>query len=303
MAFFYEEIEMDKVLGDKKAVAIFVLPAFLIYAAIVIVPLFISAFYSTFEWDGIGEKIFIGLENYRILFVEDRHFITSVGNSFTLTLLTLFIQLPLAIILALILANGVKGEGFFRTVLFIPVMLSAVVIGHLFRRIYEPNFGFLNVFLINLGLDNLATPWLGNMKTALYAASAPIIWQWIGYHMLLLYAAAKSVPIELNEAAKLDGANGFQRAVKIILPLMTPVIKICIVMLVIGSLREFDMIFTMTGGGPAHASEMPSTLMISTLFSRYQYGYGSSMAVFIVIECLLLTVVIQRVFKTTDVTY
>lgn len=294
---------MDKVLGDRKAVAVFVLPAFLIYAAIVIVPLFISAFYSTFEWDGIGEKIYIGLENYRILFMEDRHFITSIGNSFTLTLLTLFIQLPLAIILALILANGIKGEGFFRTVLFIPVMLSAVVIGHLFRRIYEPNFGLLNVFLSNIGLDKLVTPWLGNMDTALYAASAPIIWQWIGYHMLLLYAAAKSVPLELNEAAKLDGANGFQRALKIILPLMTPVIKICIVMLVIGSLREFDMIFTMTGGGPAHASEMPSTLMISTLFSRYQYGYGSSMAVFIVIECLLLTVVIQRVFKTTDVTY
>jgi len=294
---------MDKVLGDKKAISVFVLPAFLVYAAIVIIPLFISAYYSTFEWDGIGEKIAIGLENYRILFFEDRHFIKSIGNSLTLTILTLLIQLPLAIILALILANGIKGEGFYRTVLFIPVMLSAVVIGHLFRRIYEPNFGLINVFLNSIGLGKLAKPWLGNMNTALYAATAPIIWQWIGYHMLLLYAAAKSVPQELREAAKLDGANGIQRAFKIVLPLMTPVIKICVIMLIIGSLREFDMIFTMTGGGPAHASEMPSTLMISTLFSRYQYGYGSSMAVFIVIECLLLTLIIQKVFKTSDVTY
>ncbi len=294
---------MDKVLGDKKAIAIFVLPAFFIYVAIVIIPLFVSAYYSTFQWDGIGEKIAIGLDNYKTLFFEDRYFIKSIGNSFTLTLLTLLIQLPMAIILALILANGIKGEAVFRTILFIPVMLSAVVIGHLFRRIYEPNFGLINIFLQNIGLDNLARPWLGDMKTALYAASAPIIWQWIGYHMLLLYAAAKSVPQDLREAAKLDGANSIQSSFKIVLPLMTPVIRICVIMLVIGSLREFDMIYTMTGGGPAHASEMPSTMMISTLFSRYQYGFGSSMAVFIVIECLLLTMIIQKVFKTTDVTY
>jgi raffinose/stachyose/melibiose transport system permease protein len=294
---------MDKVLGDKKAIAVFVLPAFFIYVTIVIIPLFISAYYSTFQWDGIGEKIAIGLDNYKTLFFEDRYFIKSIGNSFTLTLLTLLIQLPLAIILALILANGIKGEAIFRTVLFIPVMLSAVVIGHLFRRIYEPNFGLINIFLQNIGLENLAKPWLGDMKTALYAASAPIIWQWIGYHMLLLYAAAKSVPQDLREAAKLDGANSIQCSFKIVLPLMTPVIRICIIMLVIGSLREFDMIYTMTGGGPAHASEMPSTMMINTLFSRYQYGLGSSMAVFIVIECLLLTLIIQKIFKTTDVTY
>lgn len=294
---------MDKVLRDKKAIALFVLPAFLLYAAIVIVPMIASVYYSTFQWDGIGEKIAVGLENYRIMFFEDRTFIRSVGNSFILTIFTLLIQLPLAALLALIMANGIKGEGFFRTALFIPVMLSAVVIGSLFRRIYEPNFGLLNIFLQNVGLENWTRAWLGELDTALYASIVPIIWQWIGYHMLLLYAAAKSVPQELKEAAKLDGATGFQSAVRIVLPLMTPVIKICVTMLIIGSLRQFDMIFTMTNGGPAHASEMPSTLMINTLFARYQYGYGSSMAVFIVLECLALTLIIQRAFKTTDVTF
>lgn len=111
--------------------------------------------------------------------------------------------------------------------------------------------------------------------------------------MLLLYAAAKSIPQDLRDAATIDGANAFQTSIKIVIPLMTPVLKICVIMLIIGPLREFDMIFTMTRGGPAHASEMPSTLMISTLFSKYQYGYGSSMAVFIVIECLILTVIVQ----------
>jgi len=294
---------LEKILSDKKAILVFVLPAFIIFCGIVILPMFISTYYSVFKWDGIGEKIFIGLANYSKLFLNNSNFLKSLGNTVTLTLLTLLIQLPMALLLGIILATGIKGEAFFRTVYFIPVMLSAVVIGHLFRRIYDPNFGLLNILLQSIGLESWARPWLGDMDTALYAATVPIIWQWIGYHMLLLYAAAKSIPQELRDAAKIDGANAFQTSFQIVIPLMTPVLKICVIMLIIGSLREFDMIFTMTGGGPAHASEMPSTLMISTLFSKYQYGYGSSMAVFIVLECLILTVIIQKIFKTADVTY
>ncbi len=294
---------MEKVLSDKKAILVFVLPAFILFCGIVIVPMFISVYYSFFEWDGIGEKVFNGIANYRSMFIDNSSFLKSLGNTLKLTLLTLFIQLPMAMVLGIILASGIKGEGFFRTVYFIPVMLSAVMIGHLFRRIYDPNYGLLNMLLTSIGLESFARPWLGDMDTALYAATVPIIWQWIGYHMLLLYAAAKSVPGELRDAARIDGANALQTSFRIIIPLMGPVIKICVIMLIIGSLREFDMIFTMTGGGPAHASEMPSTLMISTLFSKYQYGYGSSMAVFIVVECLILTVIIQKIFKTSDVTY
>lgn len=294
---------MDKVLGDRKAISLFVLPAFLLFCGIVIVPMFVSLYYSFFQWDGIGDRIFIGMDNFRNLFFGKGYFSKSIKNSLVLTIMTLLIQLPLALVLGIVLATGVKGEGFFRTVYFIPVMLSAVVIGHLFRRIYDPNFGILNTLLASAGFDSLARPWLGDMQSALYAAMAPIIWQWVGYHMLLLYAAAKSVPPELREAAKIDGAGSLQTAVKVVIPLMTPVIKISMVMLIIGSLKEFDMIYTMTGGGPAHSSEMPSTLMISTLFSRYQYGMGSAMSVFIVLECLLITLLFQKAFKTADVTY
>jgi raffinose/stachyose/melibiose transport system permease protein len=294
---------LEKILGDKKAISVFVLPAFILFCGIVILPMFISIYYSVFKWDGIGEKIFIGFANYSNLFLNNSHFVKSLSNTATLTLLTLLIQLPIALLLGIILASGVKGEAFFRTVYFIPVMLSAVVIGHLFRRIYDPNFGLLNNLLQSIGLGSWARPWLGDMNSALFAATVPIIWQWIGYHMLLLYAAAKSVPQDLRDAAQIDGANAFQTSIRIVIPLMKPVLKICVVMLIIGSLREFDMIFTMTGGGPAHASEMPSTLMISTLFSKYQYGSGSSMAVFIVIECLILTLIVQRIFKSADVTY
>lgn len=310
---------MDKILGDKKAIIAFVLPAFIVFAAIIILPMFISTYYSFFDWDGIGEMKFIGLQNYKTMFVGNSArseggfwqtltsgrnvFLRSVGNTLILTTLTLVFQLPIAILLGIVLARGVKGEGAFRTIYFIPVMLSSVVIGHLFRRIYDTNFGLLNTFLTNIGLENWTRPWLGDMKTALFAAAVPIIWQWVGYHMLLVYAAAKSVPQDLMDAARIDGANALQTTFKVTLPLIAPVLKICTVMLIIGSFKEFDMIFTMTGGGPAHASEMPSTLMMSTLFNSYQYGYGSAMVVFILLECLLVTLLVERVFKTADVTY
>ncbi|MGL1893462.1 MAG: sugar ABC transporter permease [Spirochaetaceae bacterium] len=290
---------MDKVLRDKKAILIFVLPGLVLYLSIVIVPMFTSMYYSLLDWNGFGEKTFIGLKNYAELFTgQEPGFTKSVQNAFYLTTLTLLLQLPMALILALILSSGVKGESFFRTVYFIPVMLSAVVIAMLFQRIYDPNYGLLHMILLKLGLDDWAkVTLLGNTKTAMTAASFPILWQWVGYHMLLLYAGAKSVPTELREAAKIDGAGPITTSLKIVLPLMAPVLKVCIVMLVIGSIREFDVIYTMTKGGPVNSSQMPSLVMISTIFSKYKYGMGSAMAMVIVLICLLVTGVLQKAFK------
>lgn len=293
---------MDKVLRDKKAILLFVIPAFLVFIGIVIVPMFSSTYYSLLEWDGYGEKTFVGLRHYITLFTgKDAAFNKAVGNAFYLTSLTLFLQFPVALILALILSSGVKGEGFFRTVYFIPVMLSAVVIGMLFQRIYDPNYGLLNIVLKSIGLESLAAVTiLGDVRTAMTAASFPILWQWVGYHMLLLYAGAKSVPVELREAAKIDGAGPVTTAFRIVIPLMAPVMKVCIIMLIIGSIREFDMIYTMTKGGPVNSSQMPSLIMIETIFRRYKYGAGSAMAMTIVIICLAVTGIIQRVFKSAQ---
>lgn len=298
---------MDKLLRNPRTILLFLLPALVLYVGIVILPLGISGAFSALSWDGIGAPSFVGLENYGTLLGLGRSASGSFGkalaNSLVLTVLTLLIQIPLALVLALVLAKGVKGEGFFRTAFFMPVILSSVVIGLLWRRVYDPHFGLLMAFFKAVGATAPTTSFLGDEKTALYAVCAPIIWQWIGYHMLLLYAAAKAVPVELREAAILEGAGEALLARKVTIPLMAPVIKICVTLAVIGSVKTFDLVFVLTNGGPAHASEVPSTLMVTTLFKKYQYGLGSAMAILIVAVCLVLTVLIHALFRTQEQTY
>ena len=295
---------MDRVLRDKKALVIFVLPAFLFFAGIVIIPLAVSSYYSLLKWDGMGQATFIGLKNFERLFLTNVDgFPNSIIHSAIFAFLSVFVQLPLALFFALILSKGIKGEGFFRTVYFIPVTISMVAIGQLWLKIYNPDYGMLNAALKGIGLESLANPWLGNQRTALLAVFVPGVWQYIGYHMLIMYAAAKSIPDDIRMAAKIDGASDSVIDLKITIPLIMPTIKVCIIFALVGSLKIFDLVYVMTAGGPAHATEVPSTLMFSTIFSKYQYGYGSSMAVFIVIECLVITVLVKRFLKTDDISF
>lgn len=289
---------MDRVLRDKKAICLFVLPAFIVFFAMVIVPIFMSGYYSLLKWDGIGEGTFIGLKNYVEIFTKNKYFPKSLLNSFILALLSVFIQLPISLTLALILARGIKGEKFYRTVYFVPVIISTVVIGELWKRVYDLDYGILNSLLQNIGLGHLRQSWLGNEKTALIAVFVVIVWQYIGYHMLLMYSSAKTIPEELYEAAKIDGAGELTTAFKITIPLMKPILNICVTYAIVGSLKVYDLVAVITKGGPMHASEVPSTLMYTTIFFKNQYGPGSAMAIFIVLECLLFTLIVQKVFKS-----
>lgn len=292
---------MDKVLRDPKAIAFFVLPGLLLLLSFVFVPMFMSMYYSLLSWDGFSEPVLTGLTNFQNLFNPD--FGTTVMNIGTLTVLTLLIQIPLALILALILSQGYKGFETFRTMYFIPVILSSVVIGLLWKRIYDPNFGLFNGILAFFQGSPVKEAWLGNPDTAMFAASAPIVWQWIGYHMLLLFAALAAVPKDLREAATIDGAGPVRTAWYILIPLIKPVIRICIVLAVIGSMKAFDIIYVLTNGGPGHASELPTTLMVKTIFKSSDYGSGSAIATFIVAACLGLTVLIQKIFKVEELEY
>jgi len=292
---------MEKILRDKKAIFLFVFPAFFVFVVIVLLPIVVSIYYSLLDWDGISKGIFIGLKNYKDLFIRNTDgFILAVRNSFILALLSVFIQLPISLFLALVLSREVKGVKFYRTVYFIPVILSTVVIGQLRMKIYNPDYGLLNFLLTKIGLQSLTNQWLGNPKTALMAVFVPIVWQYIGYHMLLMYTSAKSIPTDIYEAAKIDGATESQIAFKITIPLMKPMLKVCVTFAVIGSFKTFDLIYVLTNGGPLHASEVPSTLMYNMIFFRYRYGYGSAMAVFIVAEALIGTLIIQKLFANDD---
>jgi len=293
---------MDKVLSDKKAIIFFLFPALIFFVLIVFLPIFISGYYSTLDWDGLSKPVFVGLQNYKELFANTTGgFVLSIKNSLLFVLVSVFIQLPISLFLALVLANGVKGEKFFLNVYFIPVIISTVVIGQLWMKIYNPDYGLLNSFLKSIGLGSMAKTWLGDPTTALGASFVPTLWQYIGYHMLLMYAAIKSIPTDIYEAAKLDGASGIKMAFKITIPLIKPMLKVCVTFSVIGALKIFDLVYVLTNGGPNHASEVPSTLLVNNIFVRSMYGYGSAIAIFIILECLILTGVIQKFFKVDDV--
>ena len=291
---------MQKMLGNKKAYWIFVIPALVIYLVMAFVPIAISGYYSTLQWDGIWEKIFIGIGNYLKL-IKDEAFLASARNSLILAVASIVGQLVPALFFALVLARNVKGEKVYRTIYFIPVLLSTVVIGQLFLKIYNPDYGALNAILRNFGFKG--EDWLGDKRFVLAASFFPIVWQYIGYHMLILYTGIKSVPSDIYEAAQIDGANERQMAFHVTIPLIKSTMKVSLTFAVIGSLKLFDLIWVLTKGGPLHASEVPSTLMYTSIFSRMEYGIGSAMAIFIVLECLVFYFLIEKCFKVENITY
>ena len=290
---------MKKVYSNKLHLIIFLLPALLLFCGVLIAPIGASFYYSLFDWSGFGaQKTFIGLSNYKELFTSDSiNFMKALGNSLLLAALSVFLQLPLALGLALTLGKKIKGERAFLSVYFMPVLISTVVIGQLWLKIYNQDYGILNVFLRSIGLENLTRIWLGKKETALGAAFVPILWQYVGYHMLLLYAGVKSVPAELREAAMLDGASDGKVNRYIVLPYIKPILRISVIFAVTGSLKSFDLIYVLTNGGPLHATEVPSTLMISMLFLRNRYGMGSTIAVMLIVLCFAFALLISAIFR------
>ncbi len=277
------------------AIAVFVFPALILYLAMVIIPIFVSGYFSTLEWNGVGKSIFVGLRNFTELFIGNTDgFVRSVINSFILAALSVFIQLPVAMLIALTLAWGAPGEKLFRRIYFFPVIISTVVICELWIQVYDLNYGLLNAFLRATGLGSFARAWLAEPEMALFSVFLPIVWQYMGYHMLLYYAGIQSIATELFEAARIDGASFWQTAMRITIPLLRPVIRITLVFAIVGSFKLFDNVYIMTGGGPLHATDVPSMVMYNTIFRKYRYGYGSSMAMFIIIESFLFSLLVQR---------
>ena len=292
---------MKKLYSNKWHILVFLLPALVLFCGVLIAPIGASAYFSLFDWNGLGEKIYIGFSNYKELFTSDAiGFMKALRNSLLLAALSVFLQLPLALALALALGKKIKGERAFLSVYFMPVLISTVVIGQLWLKIYNPSYGILNIFLRSVGLDSWAKIWLGTKETALGAVLVPTLWQYVGYHMLLLYAGVKSVPPELREAAMLDGASDGQVNRFIVLPYIKPIIRISVIFAVTGSLKSFDLIYVLTNGGPLHATEVPSTLMINMLFLRNRYGMGSTIAVMLIVLCFGFALLINVLFRESE---
>ena len=289
---------MKRPFSYKLNIFLFLLPALILFIGVLIAPIILSGYYSLTEWNGLKTPVFIGLANYRELFSSKSiNIMRALKNAMLLAVFSCFIQLPFALWLALKLSKHIRGERVFLSVFFMPVLISTVVIGQLWLKIYNPDYGVLNMVLRGLGLESWTRIWLGNKATALGACFVPILWQYLGYHMLLMYAGIKGVPPELNEAAMLDGCTEGQVNRYIIIPYIRPILRVSVIFAVTGSLKSFDLIYVLTNGGPNHATEVPSTLMISMLFLRNRYGMGSTIAVMLIVLCFAFALLINMAFK------
>lgn len=285
---------------DRLITALFLLPALILFLLFVIYPIFRSAYYSTFDWKGLGPAVdYIGLENYRRIFA-DKVFIKAIQNVLIIIVCSLALQLPLAMMLAVMVGRDLPGRALFRTICFLPYVLSEVNTGIMWMLLYnsDPERGFLNGVLVYLKLSPVN--WLADMNVVLFAVFITLTWKYFGFHMLLYLAGLQNIPTEIEEAARMDGANSFQNFFLITLPLLGGTMKTSVYMSVLGSVQQFILVWVMTRGGPVNASETMATYMYRFGFVRFQLGYGSAVAIIMFILCVIFSLVYQQLTRKPD---
>ncbi|MTI59683.1 MAG: sugar ABC transporter permease [Firmicutes bacterium] len=273
---------MKNIIYSKKfVICLFLLPAAFFCILYLVAPIPISAYYSFFKWSGMGKGINVGLNNWLKL-LSDGVFWHSVSNNFKLVFISLITQIPLGIILAVLLSSKLKGTRIFKIMFFIPMLISSVAVAFLWRYMYDPHFGLVNSFLNLIGLNGLN--WLGEPGLAFYSVVIATCWQFTPLYMIIFMAGITGIPDQLYEAARIDGANSFQSFWKITIPLLKPTIVSASVLIIVGSLKYFGLIFALTGGGPNHSSEVMATYMYGKAFTEMRMGYGStiSLSLFII---------------------
>ena len=291
----------NKNIKKHLTIFVFLLPGLALFISILIAPIAVSLYRSTFDWNGFSEGTFIGIANYVELFTNGSiKFITSLKNAMIIAIFSVFIQLPISLALALLLGRKPKGEKVFLSIFFMPVLISTVVIGQLWLKIYNPDYGLLNRFLDFVHLSQYKHVWVGEIGTALGSIVVPTIWQYIGYHMLLMYAGVKGVSVDLREAAMLDGATKWQVDKYIVIPIIKPILKVSVIFAVTGSLKTYDLVRILTEGGPFQSTEVPSTLLENMLFLRNRYGMGSTITVMLIALCFAFALLISAAFKEKD---
>ncbi|MFM9277176.1 carbohydrate ABC transporter permease [Paenibacillus jiagnxiensis] len=274
-------------LSNRRFITLGLLPALLIYALFVFVPVVWSAYYGFFNWSGIGEAKYIGLQNYTEI-VKDPIFWRALKNNIIFVLASVFGQIPIALALAVLLHKSSFLQRFLRSAIFLPMVLSTVVIGMVWQYIYHPQIGILNFLLDTLGLQSWKLQWLSDAGIAIYALIPPLIWSFVGLYLIIFISALQNISSDIHDAAKLDGATGLRKLVSISLPMIRATVQVAVILCISGSLKSFDLVYIMTKGGPAHATELLATYMYNSTFTSYRYGFGSAISTTIVIVSLLL---------------
>lgn len=272
----------------KRTIFFYLLPGTVWYSFIVLLPICLAFYYGMFDWSGGTKMTFLGIQNYREV-LKDSAFLQSLYNNIFLTVVCLIGQIGIAFILAVML-NGrhIVFKKFHRTMSYFPAVLSAVVVGFIWNLIYDYNYGMLNTILRMAGMEDKAQAWLNNEKIVLLLVAIPLIWQYIGYYLLIIMSALSSVDPQIFEMAEIDGAGGLKKAIYITLPLVKNTLIVCVTLCIAGNMKIFDLIYAMTGGGPGTSSSVMAMYAYKTSFLSYKMGYGSAMSIVILIISLIL---------------
>ncbi|KQT46292.1 sugar ABC transporter permease [Aureimonas sp. Leaf454] len=284
--------------GVLPVLVLFLPPAFLLFTVFVILPMGEAAWYSLFDWSGYGDpETFVGTRNFEILF-NNGAFRTALTNNGLIILVSLLIQLPLALWLATLVAHRIPGATAFRLVFFLPYVLADVAAGLIWRFIYDGDYGLVASIA---SLLNIATPYvLADRDLAIYAVLAVVIWKYFGFHMMLFIAGLQSIDKSLYEAADIDGATGWQKFRRITLPLLSPTIRLSVFFSIIGSLQLFDMIMPLTGGGPSNSTQTMVTFLYTYGVTRMKVGFGSAIGVVLFVICVTIAFGYRRIFMRHD---
>jgi raffinose/stachyose/melibiose transport system permease protein len=285
---------------DKLIIFLFLLPAIILFLLFVIYPILQSIYYSLFNWKGFGPAVdFVGLDNFKNI-LQDKVFLIALRNGLLIIGFSLFLQLPLSLMLAVLVGRDLPGRVFFRVIFFMPYVLSEVIAALMWLFILnpDPERGFVNAVVVLLG--GKAIPWLGDPKIVMLAIFAALTWKYFGYHMLLFMTGLQNIPTEIEEAGRIDGANTFQNFFYITLPLLSSTIRTSVYLSVLGSIQQFILVWIMTKGGPVNASETLATYMYRFGFVRFQLGYGSAVAIYMFLLCLIFSLIYQRLTRQPD---
>jgi raffinose/stachyose/melibiose transport system permease protein len=286
---------------DNLTIVLFLLPALALFLVFVIYPILQSVYYSLFNWNGLGPAVdFVALDNYKRI-LTDRVFLIALKNGILIALLSLTLQLPFALVLALLIGRDLPGRAIFRMIFFMPYVFSEVIVAIMWLGLFnpDPERGLINALLVLIpGAE--AQPWLANPQTVLLCIFIVLTWKYFGFYLLLFMTGLQNIPADIEEAAVIDGANTRQLTFQITIPLLGSTIRTAAYLSVLGSLQQFILVWIMSHGGPVNASEVMSTYMYRYGFVRFYLGYGSAVAIVMFLICLSFSLVYQRLTPQQD---
>lgn len=282
-------------IGRRLTPYLYVLPILVISGCFIYYCIGFSLFASFTDWDGIGAEMnFIGVKNFVELF-QDQTFWTATRNNLVFLIATVTVQAGVGLLLAVVLKEKLPGSNFFKAAFFLPIAMTPVIIAAIFRILLDANFGSLNTTLNDLGLGFMAQAWLGDPQWALVSVIVVNIFQWMGFSMVIYFSGLMSIPEELYEAAKLDGANFWQTLFRVTIPSLRPTTNVLIILGIVGSLKTFDIVMLLTGGGPGRSTEFLNTFLYKTGFEQFNGGYSAAIGVMILILAVALSVVQMKI--------